>query len=83
MKDYLNRVLIFLKQELPENYRQCISLENDRFIVSISDDMNFGPVYNDTFELINSNINRIRNRELELDFTVKSKNQERDFKILK
>jgi hypothetical protein len=81
--DYLNRVLIYLQQELPEDYRQRISLSGDRLIISQAETANFSQAYEILHPAIINSINRIRNREIDLEFTIRSKNQERDFKILK
>ena len=81
--EYLNRVLTYLKQELPDQYGNMIQLDDNRFIISIRDDVNFITVYDDIYTSISNSISRIRNREIELDFNVKSNHQERDFRILK
>ena len=81
--EYLNRVLTYLKQELPDQYGNMIQLVDNRFTISIRDDVNFITVYDDIYISISNSIGRIRNREIELDFNVKSTHQERDFRILK
>ena len=81
--EYLNRVLTYLKQELPEQYGNMFQLVDNRFTISIRDDVNFITVYDDIYISISNSIGRIRNREIELDFNVKSTHQERDFRILK
>ena len=81
--EYLNRVLTYLKQELPEQYGNMFQLVDNRFTISIRDDVNFITVYDDIYTSISNSISRIRNREIELDFNVRSNCQERDFRILK
>ena len=81
--EYLNRVLTYLKQELPDQYGNMFQLVDNRFTISIRDDVNFITVYDDIYTSISNSISRIRNREIELDFNVKSTHQERDFRILK
>jgi hypothetical protein len=80
---YLNRVLIYLQQELPEDYRQHIKLSGEKIIIPLPDTVNFSQAYEVLHPAITSSIGRIRNREIDLEFTIRSKNQERDFKILK
>lgn len=79
---YLNRVLIYLQQELPD-YQQHTKVTNGKFIITISDMANFQRTYEDLHQAIVNSINRIRNRDIDLEFTVKSENQERDFTIFK
>jgi len=80
---YLNRVLVYLQQELPEDYRESIKLNGENLVITIPETANFGQTYEILHQKIAENINRIRSREIDLEFTVRSKNQERDFKILK
>jgi hypothetical protein len=83
MNEYLNKVLIYLQQELPENYREQIQLNGEKLIVSIPDTANFSQAYEALHQTIVSSIERVRIRQIDLEFTVKSKVQQRDFKILK
>lgn len=78
---YLNRVVVFLQQELPE-YASMISLEEEKILFSISGDAPFQPFYEGIFENVSASISRIRNLECDLDFRVAAKYQMRDFKIL-
>jgi hypothetical protein len=80
---YLNKVLIYLQQELPENYRQHIKLSGEKLVITIPDTANFSQVYEALYESIVGSINRIRSRDIDLEFTIQSKIQERDFKIWK
>ena len=80
---YLNRVLVYLQQEIPEDYRENIKLNGEKLVITISETANFGQTYEILYQVIAENINRIRSREIDLEFTIRSKNQERDFKILK
>lgn len=81
-QDYLNRVLTYLQQELPQ-HKDSIQAVNGRIIVTLTDNCNFQQAY----ELLHPNfltcIGRIRNRAIDLEFTIRSASQERDFKILK
>ncbi len=79
---YLQKVLIYLQQELPEHKAQ-ITAANGRIIFEIETSGQFQQVYDQLNALINACVLRIRNREIDLDFTIKAKNQERDFKIIK
>ena len=81
--EYLNKVLTYLKQELTEAYKSCISLKETKFIITMVDDVNFNTVFPEVHTQINKNIERVRNRKVDLNFSVRSKNQERDFMILK
>jgi len=80
---YLNRVLVYLQQEMPEDYRANIKLNGEKLIITIPETANFGQTYEILHQTIAENIDRIRSREIDLEFTIRSKNQERDFKILK
>jgi hypothetical protein len=80
---YLNMVRIYLQQELPEIYREHIKLTDERLIISIADTASFSQAYETLQEAITVCIDRIRNREIDLEFTIQSTIQRRDFKILK
>ena len=81
-EEYLNRVLIYLQQELPA-YREMLKLQLGKFIFSVPEEAPFQSYYESVFAAVSAATGRIRNREYDLDFNVWSKNQERDFKILK
>ena len=83
MNLHLNKVLIFLKQELPPAYNELIKLVNDIFVINLPNGEVFETAYQSIFPLITTSVNRIRNREYDFKFSVKSNNQERDFIILK
>jgi chitinase len=80
---YLNRVLIYLQQELTEKYREHIKLAGEKLVITLPDEGSFQLGYEALHQTIVSSISRIRSRDIDLDFTVKSVCQERDFKILK
>lgn len=79
--EYLNMVRVYLQQELPETYREHIKLSGEKLVISIADTANFSEVYETLHETIVGSINRIRNRDIDLEFTIQSTIQERDFKI--
>ncbi|GAA4321611.1 hypothetical protein GCM10023149_21540 [Mucilaginibacter gynuensis] len=79
--EYLNRVMVYLKQELSPLYRDRIVINEGVIIVKLSDDVPFNETYNDLHPLIVSNVERVRNREYDLNFTVWTANQLRDFKV--
>ncbi|MCO5934758.1 hypothetical protein NAF17_04335 [Mucilaginibacter sp. RB4R14] len=83
MKDYLNRVLIYLKQELPERYKNLIRLTDGKFVITLLADAVFESDYRLLHEAILTSINRVRKREFDLDFTVTTNYQARDFRIIK
>jgi len=80
---YLNRVLIYLQQELPEIYREHITLTGGKLVITLTGTADFNLGYETLQQTIVNNISRIRNRQIDLEFTIKSKFQERDFKIFK
>jgi hypothetical protein len=80
--EYLNRVLIFLQQELP-GYKDQMALKAGKFVFTLPEGTAFQPWYESVFAEVSACTGRIRNREYDLDFKVWSPNQERDFKILK
>lgn len=81
-EEYLNRVLIYLQQELLR-YRETLALQAGKFVFNVPEGTPFQPHYEAVFADASACVGRIRNREFDLDFKVWSKNQERDFKILK
>jgi len=80
---YLNQVLIYLQQELPDDYRKHIQLNGERLIVHLPDCGNFEQSYEYLYNTIVSCAARIRNRDIDIEFTIKSAHQERDFTIRK
>lgn len=81
-KEYLDKVVIFLQQELPQ-FKADISLIGNTIEFQVAEGQIFQTYYDKVHQAVGLSINRIRNRDFDLDFTVKSKNQERDFKIYK
>ena len=79
-EEYLNRVKIFLAQELPA-YRGAVSVSGGKLVFRVPEGRAFQPYYDAVFAAVNGCIARIRNRECDLDFSVQSAVQERDFKI--
>ncbi|MDB5130131.1 hypothetical protein [Mucilaginibacter sp.] len=83
MKEYLNRVLIYLQKELPKAYRESIEIEDDRLVITILDDERFIIECSELHVKISTNIERVRKREYDLNFIIRSSRQHRDFTILK
>jgi hypothetical protein len=83
MNDYLNKVLIYLRQELPDNYKNNIELSNQTLIVSLPVGIKFNEEFDEIHNAIIKSTTRVRNREIDLKFTVKTEFQQRDFIILK
>ena len=83
MNEYLEKVLIYLKQELPDNYKDGIEIADSSFVVSVPNGTSFSTGYEELFKCINASIGRVRVREFDFEFIVKSENQQREFKILK
>lgn len=81
-EEYAKRLLIYLKQELPE-YSDQLAVKSGRLIVTVPPDAAFAPVFEHLFNTVDAAITRIRNRKTDIEFTVRSPTQERDFKILK
>lgn len=81
-EEYLNRVLIFLQQELP-GYKNLLALKAGKFVFTLPAETAFQLYYESLFTAISACTGRIRNRKHDLDFKVWSPNQERDFKVLK
>lgn len=79
--EYINRVLIYLKQELPD-LQDWLELKNGKVIISVPAGQAFPPFYEKVFNSVTAATTRIRKREKDIDFTVRSPVQERDFKIL-
>jgi len=83
MKQYLNSVLLYLKQELPKSYRESIELDEDRFVITIANDEHFIIKSSELYVKISTNIERVINRDYDLNFTIRSSRHHRDFTILK
>jgi hypothetical protein len=81
-EEYLNRVNIFLQQELP-GYKDELALKSGTFVFTLPAGLAFQSYYEGLFAAVSACVSRIRNRESDLDFKVWSPNQERDFTILK
>jgi hypothetical protein len=80
--EYINRVLIYLKQELPE-YQEHLEMTNGRLIVAVPAELAFQPFYEKVMASVTTAITRIRTRKADIEFSVRSCHQQRDFKILK
>ncbi|RKR82838.1 hypothetical protein BDD43_3028 [Mucilaginibacter gracilis] len=63
--DYLNKVLIYLQQELPQEYREQIRLTGEKFIIPVSDTSNFQSVYELLHPIIVNCTNRVRSRDMD------------------
>lgn len=83
MPDYLNRILIYLKQELPPQYSEMLQLDGWVLKFVLPNNESFNEMFNDIKSKTERCILVIKERKANLDFTVYSPNQERDFKIYK
>ena len=84
MNDYLPKVLTYLKQELPAPYRDCITIENDVFVIRLPySDSSFTDAYEHLQSLISGSIQRVRVRQYDFEFKIWTALQERSFTILK
>jgi hypothetical protein len=81
-EDYLNRVKVFLEQELPQ-YKGVLTVSGNLLLFTVPVSDTFQPYYESLHAAVTACIARIRNLEYDLDFTVRSANQERDFKVYK
>jgi hypothetical protein len=81
---HLVMVRVYLKQELPPPYNELIEVEDDKIIIILPENgQPFNVNYDHVFGMINQRVKEIRDRQYELNFTVRSQNQLRDFTILK
>ena len=76
----MNRVRIYLQQELPE-YKGLLTLSGGKLVFAVPLGEAFQPFYERVFPAVNRCMARVRNRECDLDFCVRSPAQERDFRI--
>jgi hypothetical protein len=81
-EDYLHRVKVFLQRELPQ-YKGGLSVNGNVLFFTVPAGQTFQPYYESLHTAVTTCIARIRNREYDLDFTVRSPNQQRDFKLYK
>lgn len=78
---YIGKVQVYLMQELPNPYNKLITVNNDNIVLVLPESIPFGDGYALLFKLIEASVERIRNREYDLNFTIWTRNQTRDFKI--
>jgi hypothetical protein len=76
---YLDRVMIFLKREMPD-LGQHITLKENKLIFIVPEDTAFQPFYESVFKAV-TNCTKKRKREEDIPFCVWSSSQERDFMI--
>jgi hypothetical protein len=77
-------VRIYLKQELPPPHNELIEIEDGKLVIKLPDNgLSFNVNYDYVFAMVSQKVKDIRNRDYDLNFTVRSPNQLRDFKILK
>lgn len=81
-EEYLKKVLIYLKQELPE-YQDQLGIADGRLVFMVPLNTPFQPYYERLFTSISERVGRVSNRKRDIDFTVRSPTQERDFRIIK
>lgn len=80
--EYLERIRIYLQQEMPV-YKADMTLENGVLVFGVPDGKVFQPYYDAVFAAASACISRLRNQEIDLAFSVKSPNRERDFHLVK
>jgi hypothetical protein len=83
LEPYLNKVLIYLKPALPEEYRTNIQVSGGKMVISIPGAGNFDQIYEALHPAIVACIGRIRGGEMDLEFTIRSHSQERGFTVPK
>jgi hypothetical protein len=82
-ESYLEKVRIYLTQELPKSYSQFITVKDSAITVVIPESITFNDGYAKLHPLIEASIQRIRNRKYDLNFIIWTPNQIRDFRIYK
>jgi len=80
--EYLNRVVIYLQQEMPE-YQEMLAIKDNQVVFTVHPGAAFEQFYQQLFASVSACVIRIRNREIDLEFKVWSPTQERDFKVLR
>ena len=84
MNSYLDMVRVYLSQELPPPYNEAITVTDNRIRVSLPDTgKSFNAEYAIVHPMIVESINRIREVQHNLDFTIWTPHQLRDFTIFK
>ncbi|GAA4907221.1 hypothetical protein [Mucilaginibacter defluvii] len=83
MVDYLKRVLVYLKQELPVRYKDYVELDGWVIKFVIPNDVRFDDEFADIERVTETYVRAIRERKADLNFTVWRPNQSRDFIIYK
>lgn len=80
--EYLNKVLIYLKQELPK-YQDQLDIIDGRLVFVVPENTAFQAYYERVFASVSECVGGVRKRKRDIDFTVRSPIQERDFRIIK
>lgn len=84
MDSYLNMIRVYLMQELPPPYNNSIEVNDRRIMVLLPET---GRSFNKSYELLNrmivDSIGRVRNLQHDLDFSIWTPHQLRDFTISK
>jgi hypothetical protein len=80
-KDYLKRVMLFLKQEMPD-LGELIRLKENKVIFIVPPGTAFQPFYEAVFKKV-TDCTKKRRRDEDIPFCVWSPTQERDFMICK
>ena len=74
----------YLKQELPPPYNELIEIEGVRIVIKLpKNELDFNVNFDHIYNMIRQRVKDIRNRDQDLNFTVKGTNQLRDFTLLK
>ena len=81
MNEFLNMVRVYLTQELPPPYNNLLSIVDERIRVTLPENLKFNEAYALLQPLIEASVQRIRNREIDLPFTIWTPSQSRDFKV--
>lgn len=81
-EEYLNKVMVYLKKELPA-YQDQLDITDGRLVFVVPQNAKFQPYYEELFTSVSECVDRVRNRKRDIDFTVRSLVQERDYRIIK
>ncbi|GAA4321597.1 hypothetical protein GCM10023149_21510 [Mucilaginibacter gynuensis] len=82
MISYLNMVLVYLQNELPE-YKTVLTIHDGQFILKVEDDIPFHNSLKTAMEKVNKVLSDGKIIEYDLIFTVWNSNNQKQFEIKK
>jgi hypothetical protein len=83
MNDYYKMIYVYLSQDLPVQYKNYLRFDGADIMFVIPGNENFNSMFNRISNATENYINEIRERKMDIKFTVWKSTQSRDFFIYK